>query len=384
MLLLLLLTVGPPDLAPRPQNDASIYLKVAAEYRTGDREGALIEIRGWRGGEIRAAIRALREETNRGHKVVLRAGEVVDLPVEIDFRTVEAAALMHVEAGLLELQSLGVARAESQFAAATSLVEWSHELKEQRLRLLARLRRTHEATKQLDRALSITLKIDRREFYVALAAATLAVGFPRMALPFAERAKAAAPLDAEALLLSACVKESLALEEKVRTREGEARRLGEEAEALFRQALSADPAQNEAHLRLGRVLLAQSRPHEAEPVLQQAAEQARDNPQRYLALLFLGRASELQDKPNRGATFYRRALEAWPESQAARLALARCLEASAGPTAARPHVMASLLDSSKPAREPDPWWSYPFGPRGLAKVAVERLWQATLGRSFGS
>jgi hypothetical protein len=46
--------------------------------------------------------------------------------------------------------------------------------------------------------------------------------------------------------------------------------------------------------------------------------------------------------------------------------------------------MASLLDSRKRVREPDPWWSYPFGPGGLAKVALERLWQGTLGRSFGS
>ena len=184
-------------------------------------------------------------------------------------------------------------------------------------------------------------------------------------------------------MLSACVKESLALVEKVRTRDGEARRLGEEAEALFRETLAADPAQAEARLRLGGVLLAGGRAREAEVVLRQAVEEARDNRQRYLALLFLGRASE-QEYPRSGAAFYRRALEAWPDSQAARLALARCLEASAGPPEAHPLVMASLLDSGKPAREPDPWWSYPFGPRGLAMVALERLWQATLGRSFGS
>ena len=80
----------------------------------------------------------------------------------------------------------------------------------------------------------------------------------------------------------------------------------------------------------------------------------------------------------------RRALAAWPDGQAARLALARSLEATAGPGAARSVVMASLLDSRSPARQRDPWWSYPFGPDGLAKVLVERLWQTTLGRSFGS
>jgi hypothetical protein len=64
----------------------------------------------------------------------------VSAPVEIDFRTVEAAALMHVEAGLLDLQSLGVASADTQFSAATRLVEWSHELRGSRLTLLTKWR----------------------------------------------------------------------------------------------------------------------------------------------------------------------------------------------------------------------------------------------------
>ena len=395
MLLLLLLTVGAQNPAATPL--LSIYHGTAAEYRTGDRERPLREIRRWGPREIQECIRALRDEADRREKLVLQTGEVVvELPVEIDFRTVEAAALMHLEAGLLELQSLHGERAESQFSAATSLVEWAHELKaerlRERLRLLEKLRRTQDPfgepddalSDEIDRALSIELKIDLRGFYVALAAATLAFGFPEVALPFAEKAKTAAPLDGEALLVSACVKESLALAEEVGTREGKARRLREEAEALLRETLAADPARTEARLRLGRVLLEEGRPHEAEPLLQQAAEQARDRQQRYLALLFLGRASEQHENPETAATFYRLALEAWPDSQAARLALARCLEASAGPSAAHALVMASLLDSRKPMREPDPWWSYPSGPRGLAKVALERLWQGTLGRSFPS
>jgi tetratricopeptide (TPR) repeat protein len=256
--------------------------------------------------------------------------------------------------------------------------------------VLEKLRRTQDPfgepdatlVDEIDRVLSIELRIDPREFYAALAAATLAVGFPEVALPFAEKASAAAPLDGEALLLGACVKESLALGEEVRARERQARRLREEAEALLRETLAADPAQMEARVRLGRVLLTRGHPHEAEPLLQQVAEEARDEQQRYLALLLLGRASEQQENPDAAATLYRRALEAWPDSQAARLALARCLEAPAGPPAARTLVTASLLDSTRPTREPDPWWSYPSGPRGLARAALERLWQRALGRPF--
>jgi tetratricopeptide (TPR) repeat protein len=384
VLLPLLLAVAPQIQIPGQRVDASLYLAVAAEYRRTRGEAAVRAIRSWSRAHIFASIQGLREDTEGQHVIVQRTGVAGRAP-KVDFRTVEAAALMHVEAGLLELQSLDGAKAKNQFSAATSLVEWSHELRAQRLRLHQKLVELPEAAREdaLQRFPAVELTIDKRGFYVALAAATLAIGFPESALPYAERAKAAAPLDGEALLLAACAKEGLALMAKARTRDGEARRLWKEAEALFREALAADAAQAEARLRLGGVLIAGDRPDEAEEVLRLAAEQARDDRQRYLALLFLGRASERRPQSGDAAAFYRRALEAWPESQAARLALARALDASVGPIAAHPVVMASLLDSKKPERAPDPWWSYPFGPRDLAKAAMERLWQRTLGRSFG-
>ena len=97
----------------------------------------------------------------------------------------------------------------------------------------------------------LELTIDRREFYVALAASTLALGFPETALQYSEKARAVAAGDADALLITACAKQSLALQEKVRAREGEARHLREEAEALFRETLTSDPGRVEAKVRLG-------------------------------------------------------------------------------------------------------------------------------------
>jgi cytochrome c-type biogenesis protein CcmH/NrfG len=176
----------------------------------------------------------------------------------------------------------------------------------------------------------------------------------------------------------------VALANQVRSRERKGRRLRSEAEALYRRSLAADPRSAEALLRLGRLLLGTPLAPEAEPLLRRAAEEAADAPERYLGLLFLGRAREEQADPQGAATAYRAALEAWPDSQAARLALARCLERSAGPAAAHALVMASLDASRDPGRPRDPWWSYPFGPRGLARAAAERLWQEVLGRPFGS
>lgn len=382
MLLLLLLAAGPQAVPQRSQNDLSTYLTVVAEYRRGYRDAALREIRGWRPGEIGAAVQALRLEGQRMHSVIVGPGKTIRVPARIDGPIVEATALMHVEAGLLEVQSLRLAVAQSQLEAAARLVEWSRDLRTQRLALLAKLRGTPNSTAEVERALTIDLKIEARDFYVALGAATLSLGAFEMALPFAEKARDGAPLDPEALLVTACVKESLALQERARTHEDKARRLRDEAEALFRETVVAEPMGAEAHLHLGNVLIADGRPREAEPALQRAVELTPSNEQLYLASLFLGRAAELEGSSNDAAAFYRRALDAWPPSQAARLALARALESSAGLSAARALVVASLADSGDAAREPDPWWSYPFGPKGLATAAIERLWQTVLGRSF--
>ena len=211
--------------------------------------------------------------------LAVTGADVIWAPVEIDFATVEAAALMHVEASLMDLQALGRTEAEMQFSAASKLVEWLYALRESRLQLLPRWR-TLLVTKnqggvresaepdpppgEVKRALTVELTIDRREFYVALAASTLALGFPETALQFSEKARAIASGDGEVLLITACAKQSLALQEKVRAREEEARHLREEAEALFRETLTADPGRVEGQLRLGSVLLAQNRAREAE------------------------------------------------------------------------------------------------------------------------
>ena len=105
-----------------------------------------------------------------------------------------------------------------------------------------------------------------------------------------------------------------------------------------------------------------------------------DDRQRYLARLFLGRLAERRGRHDEAAGFYRRALEAWPDSQAARLALGHALERSSGPAAARPLVAASLAASQRLDRAADPWWLYPFGPPGLAKAALDRVWTEALDR----
>ena len=107
---------------------------------------------------------------------------------------------------------------------------------------------------------------------------------------------------------------------------------------------------------------------------------AADDRQRYLARLFLGRLAAARGHVDDAVGFYRRALEAWPDSQAARLALAQALEQSSGPSVAWPLVAGSLAASGRLDRTRDPWWAYLFGPPGQAQASLERLWNEALGR----
>jgi tetratricopeptide (TPR) repeat protein len=215
---------------------------------------------------------------------------------------------------------------------------------------------------------------------VALAAAALAAGSPTTAHPFAETARRIAPLDPEVQLVYGCVAEGLAEEQILRQRESEAAAWREQAGRALLDALALDEGLLEARLRLGRLLVVQGRLIEAEAILEDVEAHARDDRLRYLARLFLGRLAERQGRHDEAARAYTRALEGWPDSQAARLALGRAVERSSGPTAALPLVAASLAASQRPDRSADPWWLYRFGPPGLAKAALERVWTEALDR----
>ena len=82
--------------------------------------------------------------------------------------------------------------------------------------------------------------------------------------------------------------------------------------------------------------------------------------------------------PEEALRLYGRALEAWPDSQAARLALAHALERSSGPAAPLVLVGATLGASRRSDRADDPWWLYLFGPVELTRAALERVWARAL------
>jgi tetratricopeptide (TPR) repeat protein len=298
---------------------------------------------------------------------------------DIDFRTVEAAVLLHADVGLASLQALSFAEAEFHLDASVKLLEWSRHA-------AARARSFDNVRAYLDarddrlptHPRAIRDRIDLGDFYKALAGTSLAVGFPLTARPFADGAVRASPMDPGAHLIAGCVNASLAEEFALRRRESDAQRAREAAEKALRDALALDPGLREARLRLGKLLLDVRRAVEAESLLAEVDERGADDRLRYLARLFLGRVAERLGRPEEALRLYGRALEAWPDSQAARLALAHALERSSGPAAPLVLVGATLDASRRPDRAEDPWWLYLSGPLELTRATLERVWARAL------
>lgn len=333
--------------------DLQLYLMTAAYYASGNHQRALGEIRQWYPSAIERATSALQRKERS-----LRP--VVKSPQDIDFHLVEAAVLLHAEVGLIFLQEQRLRAAKLHLEKAAELQQWSHGA-------------------AAVPGLELRESIGGRDFYVALAAAALALGYAEMAGPFAEKARHDALLDPEVHLVLGCAASAVAAEKALLHRNADAARARDAAEKAFRDALALAPDTHEARLRLGKLLLDEGRVIEAEPLLVEVDARTTDGRQRYLARLFLGRAAERHEPAEEAVRAYRSALEAWPDSQAARFGLARALESSAGPAASR-ELVGATLDSSRRRDGPsDPWFLYPAGPPGLAPALVKRVWGRTLG-----
>jgi tetratricopeptide (TPR) repeat protein len=371
-LTLLLALAVLPSFAVRPQYDLRLYLATAAHYASANRTAAVREIRQWSPSEIARATAALQREEPR-----LRS--VVKSPDEIAFHIVEAAILLHAEAGLLLLQDHRLPWAKIHLDTSVELQQWSRRAAAE-ARNWATMRQHAFKDRPADVGLEIRESIDGRDFYVALAAAALALGYAETAGPFAEKARREAPLDPEVQLVRGCVASGLAAEKALQHQDSDAARAREDAEKAFRDALALDPETHEARLRLGKLLLDEHRTIEAEPLLAEVDAKATNDRQHYLARLFLGRAAERSGRSEDAIRSYRRALAAWPDSQAARLALAHALEKSSGPAASR-ELVGTILDPSRRRDGPsDPWFLYPIGSPGLAQAAFKRVWGRTLGQ----
>jgi tetratricopeptide (TPR) repeat protein len=350
LLALLLAATGAGEPAAR---DVDAYLELATAY---ERAGSPVveSIRAWTGSEIADAQRGLRS----------REGQLRDLassPGDVDLRLVEAAALLHLEAGIKALQETDEATGRIQLSAAGELVRWT---------AAAAARRSKDPATPPDRQLHP--RLGWAALHATTSAAALAVGFPVIARAHGEEARAAAPTDAAALLALATALDSVAHLQAVEGRTTDARATRQRATAAFEDVLAVTPKAAEARLRLGRLLEEDGRLVEAEPLLERAVRDG-DPRQRYLAQLFLARIAERKKDWRAAFQAYSRALEAVPDGSAARLGLALQRERMAG-TAAEALSRSARLDARA-----DPWSNYPFGDVDSTARDLKRLWDEVLG-----
>ena len=130
------------------------------------------------------------------------------------------------------------------------------------------------------------------------------------------------------------------------------------AEEAFRRALELRPDFAEARMRRGAVLSRQGRHKDAAAELRLALQTARDPVLRYLAEIFLARASEGLRDVKAAREHYERARDAMPAAQAPLLALGR-LARSTGDRGLATEAVRRVIDPP-PGQgiRADPWWDY--------------------------
>jgi tetratricopeptide (TPR) repeat protein len=134
-----------------------------------------------------------------------------------------------------------------------------------------------------------------------------------------------------------------------------------DVEKEYRRILEADPESEDAHLHLGRVLGAEGRFAEAQPMLLWARAHGHQKKELYLAQLFLGGVAEGQGRLTEAAAAYRAALEEDPEGQSAVIGLSHTLGLVGAEGEGNNLIQRSLAAHAEGPSHVDPWWPYIVG-----------------------
>jgi tetratricopeptide (TPR) repeat protein len=185
-----------------------------------------------------------------------------------------------------------------------------------------------------------------------------------------DRAREIFPEDPDILFLSGAQHETYASAQVQSVREGavlpagvtlligpEAREL-RQAETYFRRSLEANPAQPEAHLRLGHVLAQLNRHEDAARELRTAVQSTDEGLLLYYGSLFLGGSLEALARYDEAQAAYERASALYPTAQSPHLALSE-LARRRGDRAAALRAVQQVFDLPwSQFQRYDPWWDY--------------------------
>ena len=144
-----------------------------------------------------------------------------------------------------------------------------------------------------------------------------------------------------------------------------------QAEQYLHRAVELDPANAEAQLRFGWVLLQRNQRERALAALRTARAASREHVLQYYASLFLG-VAEAEGAPDAAAEAFERAARLFPTAQAPLLALSE-LALGRGDRAAAIAALDRLAALPTSGRD-DPWWTY--------DVEFGRSWRATMARLY--
>jgi tetratricopeptide (TPR) repeat protein len=191
------------------------------------------------------------------------------------------------------------------------------------------------------------------------------------ALAHFDRARQVVPDNADVLYGEACLHETLGAPRiqnyirvttlpnglyirGVESQSGEWRR----AEGLLRRALTLNPAFPEARLRLAHVLIQLAKYEEGLALAEQVVAESNVATTRYYALLFAGDALLSLDRNARARASYERAIDLFPETQAARLGLASALRIGGETEKALEALLPTITKDPSERGGDDPWWAY--------------------------
>lgn len=226
-----------------------------------------------------------------------------------------------------------------------------------------------------------------RAWYEATGASLQLLKEQTLADEHLSRARQIFPDDAMILFRGACAIETLASptiqaamdrEPEPRPRSAperpSLRSLLNQAEQLFRRALSRDSSLTEAKVRLARLTAERSNHEEALGLLRRVMDENPANDLRYLALLLLGNAEQATGRRIDARTHYEEAAALCRTAQSPLLALAM-LARDNGDRAA----VADALDRlsrlpADPHVRVDPWWTYYVSQGSDAGVLMRRLY----------
>lgn len=333
------------------------YSNLVDRYRSGDRDGAISALGGWREARLECDLKALGDAAKKATKCTRCPERLV-----FERFPVRAALLLHADREAHETLRPPVSEQSPPSCGAGA-----HARTVERLADLLEL---------VDREAIDFL----RQLYLGMARHAHWSHCLATAQHWARAGLVRAPRDGPLMLTLGIAAENDAFHLRAPTSRrqgmsGKQRALWEDAQRAFEDALAADPELHEARLRLGRVLWRLGRIEAARVCFEAVLSKDAEDSLRYLARIFLGRIHQDEGRLAEAEKEYSAALEIKPASQPATVAVSHVRQLLGNPEGAR-EVLHRFLVYGHRRAELDPFIDYLMAHTGTGQRILEQLRRA--------